>query len=217
MEGGGRDDREGGAGPEGTRWPGWASISSPSTARIASAMSARVANSSVRAGALNNRGHLSGASGLGPSRPLRLPQRLAGLLALVELGGERLGGPGAEGLLDEPAGLAALLYDRILLHLQHPGPHRQPSPATPDAVTTQGVDQRVGFVEVASRVSLRCVWNAELSRRPGRRRSSVPRPTSGGYCSRALECGLVALPGGRESGPIGSSRVEEPTSPSTAT
>src|SRR3954470_9860236 len=29
-------------------------------------------------------------------------------LALVELGGEGLGGPAAEGLLDEPAGLAAL-------------------------------------------------------------------------------------------------------------
>ena len=85
-------------------------------------MSARVANSTVRVEASNIRGQLSGASGLGPSRPLRLPQRLAGLLALVVLCGERLGGPGAEGLLDEPAGLAALLYDRILLHLQHPGP-----------------------------------------------------------------------------------------------
>ena len=39
---------------------------------------------------------------------VRLAELLAGLLALVELGGERLGGPPAEGLLDEPAGLAAL-------------------------------------------------------------------------------------------------------------
>ena len=39
---------------------------------------------------------------------LRLAEFLAGLLALVELGGEGLGGPSAQGLLDEPAGLAAL-------------------------------------------------------------------------------------------------------------
>src|SRR3954471_24361782 len=39
---------------------------------------------------------------------LRLAQLLAGLLALVELGGERLGGLRAQGLLDELAGLAAL-------------------------------------------------------------------------------------------------------------
>src|SRR6185312_1379803 len=42
------------------------------------------------------------------SGSLRLPKILAGLLALVEFGGERLGGTGAQGLLDEPAGLAAL-------------------------------------------------------------------------------------------------------------
>ncbi len=39
---------------------------------------------------------------------LRLAEFLIGLLALVELGGEGLGGPGAQGLLDESAGLAAL-------------------------------------------------------------------------------------------------------------
>ena len=51
-------------------------------------------------------------------------------------------------------GSSALLYDRILLHLQHPGPHRPPSPATPDAATTQGVDLRVGSAEVASKSSV---------------------------------------------------------------
>src|SRR3954468_4080589 len=39
---------------------------------------------------------------------LRLAEFLVRLLALVELGRERLGGPPAERLLDEPAGLAAL-------------------------------------------------------------------------------------------------------------
>src|SRR4051812_30113932 len=39
---------------------------------------------------------------------LRLLQLLGGLLALVEVGRERLGRARAEGLLDEPAGLAAL-------------------------------------------------------------------------------------------------------------
>ena len=42
------------------------------------------------------------------SRVTATAEILAGLLALVELGRERLGGPLAEGLLDEPAGLAAL-------------------------------------------------------------------------------------------------------------
>src|SRR4051794_1534354 len=41
-------------------------------------------------------------------RSLRLPEFLAGLLALEELGGQGLGGARAEGLLDEPAGVAAL-------------------------------------------------------------------------------------------------------------
>ena len=39
---------------------------------------------------------------------LRLAEFLIGLLALVELGGEGLGRTSAQGLLDEPAGLAAL-------------------------------------------------------------------------------------------------------------
>ena len=49
-----------------------------------------------------------GAGGSGAGHQLRLAEFLAGLLALVELGGERLGRRPAEGLLDEPAGLAAL-------------------------------------------------------------------------------------------------------------
>jgi hypothetical protein len=37
-----------------------------------------------------------------------LPEVLTGLLTLVELGGQCLGGPLPEGLLDEPAGVPAL-------------------------------------------------------------------------------------------------------------
>ena len=44
-----------------------------------------------------------------PEVSVRLPEVLAGLLALlVELGGHLLGGPLPEGLLDEPAGVPAL-------------------------------------------------------------------------------------------------------------
>ena len=50
----------------------------------------------------------SGRDGIARAGSGGLIEMLAGLLALVELGGERLGGPPAEGLLDEPAGLAAL-------------------------------------------------------------------------------------------------------------
>src|SRR4051812_26987996 len=39
---------------------------------------------------------------------VRLPEGLVSRLGLVELGREGLGGPGPEGLLDEPAGLPAL-------------------------------------------------------------------------------------------------------------
>src|SRR4051794_10216386 len=44
----------------------------------------------------------------GPEVSGRLPEALAGLLALVELGGQRLGGPLSQGDLDKLAGVPAL-------------------------------------------------------------------------------------------------------------
>ena len=48
----------------------------------------------------------------------------------------------------------------------------------------RSVDLRIGFAEVASESSVTRRIEPELARRPGRRRSSVPRPTSGCYPDR---------------------------------
>jgi hypothetical protein len=55
------------------------------------------------------------------------------------------------------------MYDAFLMRIQR----RNLAPATPDAVTPQGVDSQVLSAEVESWVSLCCVLNTELARRPG--------------------------------------------------
>src|SRR6267378_5093902 len=88
------------------RNPEQTSTSSSSYERIVSAIVSISANQAVRS-QVSNIAHLLGRGEWRTATLRRLLQFLGGLLALVELRGQRLGRAVAQRLLDEPAGLAA--------------------------------------------------------------------------------------------------------------